>query len=241
MSSLSEDLSPKCIKCHKNNDSKFKACDLCRQKERIRRQKKRDVKKKEKKSKPEDKTICSECRETKPEDKFKTCEKCREKNRLKSKNEREKIKNDPELYEKNKEKKRQYQRKYIQNLIINNTEKYEKLLEYKREYMRKRMLDPEFAKKQREYQIKWCERNGKTMDELWNKINSNHEDPWIGRDRLENIKKLIQIQRYVKKNLKHWIFKRWIKSKEGVEWLYHPDNIGGKCVKKQLEKQLEKM
>jgi hypothetical protein len=48
--------------------------------------------------------------------------------------------------------------------------------------------------------------------------------------------KLITLQRFVKKNYKYFLFKRWINSREGVEWIYHPTNIGGKMAKKQLAK-----
>lgn len=60
--------------------------------------------------------------------------------------------------------------------------------------------------------------------------------PWIDENKDENIRKLIVLQKFVRKNLMFWKFKRWIKSKEGIEWLYHPDNIGGRIVKKSLEK-----
>jgi Leucine-rich repeat (LRR) protein len=60
--------------------------------------------------------------------------------------------------------------------------------------------------------------------------------PWINKYKTKNITKLITIQQFVKKNIKGWIFSRWIKSREGVEWIYHPDNIGGKIAKKEIEK-----
>jgi hypothetical protein len=61
--------------------------------------------------------------------------------------------------------------------------------------------------------------------------------PWIDKYvRRDNIRKLITLQRFVKRNLKYWIFSRWIKSRGGVEWIYHPDNIGGKIAKKRIEK-----
>jgi len=40
---------------------------------------------------------------------------------------------------------------------------------------------------------------------------------------------------WVKKNLRYWIFKRWIKSEEGVRWLYDPNNIGGKVSKRNIK------
>jgi hypothetical protein len=60
--------------------------------------------------------------------------------------------------------------------------------------------------------------------------------PWINYNKDKNIRKLITLQRFVKKNIKYWIFSKWIKSKEGVEWIYHPDNIGGIIAKKSIEK-----
>jgi hypothetical protein len=56
-----------------------------------------------------------------------------------------------------------------------------------------------------------------------------------------NLKKLITLQRFVKKNYRYFTFKHWIRSRPGVEWLYSPDNIGGKVVKKQTEKMLENL
>jgi len=46
-----------------------------------------------------------------------------------------------------------------------------------------------------------------------------------------NIKKIKIISSWFRKNLKYFIFKRWIKSEEGVKWLYDPNNIGGKVSK----------
>ena len=50
----------------------------------------------------------------------------------------------------------------------------------------------------------------------------------------ENIRKLTTLQRFVKKNLRGWIFSRWIKSREFVEWFYDPKNIGGLMAKREL-------
>ena len=66
-----------------------------------------------------------------------------------------------------------------------------------------------------------------------------HNSSWIDPNKTNNIQKLITLQRFVKKNLKYWIFSRWIKSREFNEWIYHPDNIGGKMAKKQIEKMFE--
>jgi hypothetical protein len=66
--------------------------------------------------------------------------------------------------------------------------------------------------------------------------NYYYDCPWINNNKTRNIQKLITLQRFVKKNLKYWRFSRWIKSREFNEWIYHPDNIGGKMAKREIEK-----
>jgi len=56
----------------------------------------------------------------------------------------------------------------------------------------------------------------------------NHPD---NKDYESNIQKLKILQHWFKKTFKYRIFKRWIKSEDGVKWIYHPDNIGGKLSK----------
>jgi len=55
-----------------------------------------------------------------------------------------------------------------------------------------------------------------------------------------NLKKLKILQKWFRKNLKFWIFKRWIKSEEGVKWLYNPNNIGGKITKINIMRSINK-
>jgi len=46
-----------------------------------------------------------------------------------------------------------------------------------------------------------------------------------------------RLQSFCKKNFKYFVFKHWIKSLEGVEWLYHPKR-GGKYVQRTMYNQL---
>jgi len=55
-----------------------------------------------------------------------------------------------------------------------------------------------------------------------------------------NIQKLKVLQRWVRRNIKFWIFKRWIKSEEGVKWLYDPCRLGGRISKHNIEQNLIK-
>lgn len=45
---------------------------------------------------------------------------------------------------------------------------------------------------------------------------------------------------FVKRNFKYFVFKRWIKSKEVVEWLYHPKR-GGKYIERHILNNLQKL
>jgi len=49
-----------------------------------------------------------------------------------------------------------------------------------------------------------------------------------------NLQKINIINYWFRKNIKFFIFKRWIKSEEGIKWLYNPYNIGGKVSKKNI-------
>jgi hypothetical protein len=66
------------------------------------------------------------------------------------------------------------------------------------------------------------------------------ECPWLNHsqnpDYENNIKKLLLLQRFYKKNFKYFVFKRWIKSKEFKEWFYSPENVGGRKHKRIMEK-----
>ena len=57
-----------------------------------------------------------------------------------------------------------------------------------------------------------------------------------------NIQKLKIISCWFRRNIRFFIFKRWIKSQEGIKWLYDPANIGanigGKVVKVNINKSI---
>ena len=46
------------------------------------------------------------------------------------------------------------------------------------------------------------------------------------------------LQSFCKRNFRYFVFKRWITSREGVEWLYHPKR-GGKYVQRRMYSQLK--
>ena len=56
--------------------------------------------------------------------------------------------------------------------------------------------------------------------------------PWFKPDE-KKISKLIRAQRISKKIIRANRFSRWINSRDGKEFIYHPDNIGGKIEKKR--------
>jgi len=68
------------------------------------------------------------------------------------------------------------------------------------------------------------------------------ESPWVeckNNDKfVTNINKVRIIQLWIKRNVKFLIFKKWIKNKDGLEWLYNPCNIGGRIVKQSMYKIL---
>jgi len=45
------------------------------------------------------------------------------------------------------------------------------------------------------------------------------------------IQKIKFLQNWFRRNIRYWIFKRWIKSEEGVKWIYDSSRIGGKVSK----------
>jgi len=59
--------------------------------------------------------------------------------------------------------------------------------------------------------------------------------PWIcqNKDFSSNLQRLIKIQRWYRKLL----IIKYMKSKQFVEWIYAPNNIGGKCHKLKLLKE----
>jgi hypothetical protein len=50
----------------------------------------------------------------------------------------------------------------------------------------------------------------------------------------ENIRKLIILQMFCRKNIPYFRFKKWINTREFSEWFYHPDNMGGYKHKKNM-------
>jgi hypothetical protein len=54
----------------------------------------------------------------------------------------------------------------------------------------------------------------------------------------ENIRKLITLQMFCRKNIPYFRFKKWINTREFSEWFYHPDNLGGSKHKKNMMKML---
>ena len=61
--------------------------------------------------------------------------------------------------------------------------------------------------------------------------------PWLDEN---NIIKLRNLQLFTRKNFHYFLFKHWIKSREGVEWIYHPERMGGWYSKKLIERILQK-
>ena len=49
-----------------------------------------------------------------------------------------------------------------------------------------------------------------------------------------------RLQKFCKKNFRYFVFKHWIKSLEGAEWLYHPKR-GGKYIQKKMLVDLGKI
>jgi hypothetical protein len=68
-----------------------------------------------------------------------------------------------------------------------------------------------------------------------------HECPWINHghnpDYENNIKKLLVMQSFCKKNFRYFVFSRWVKSQEFQEWFYSPENAGGRKHKKIMERE----
>jgi len=61
--------------------------------------------------------------------------------------------------------------------------------------------------------------------------------PWVNgynNDYKNNIITLGVLQKWIKKMVRYIRFKKWINSKEGVEWIYDPDRIGGRISKNNL-------
>jgi hypothetical protein len=52
-------------------------------------------------------------------------------------------------------------------------------------------------------------------------------------------KQIYKLYVWIKNNFRYFVFSNWIKSKQGKEFLYHPDNIGGRIEKTKLKKIFE--
>jgi len=66
--------------------------------------------------------------------------------------------------------------------------------------------------------------------------------PWIKNRNSSfesNVEKLKYLQRFCRNNLRYWIFRRWIKTREFAEWFYSPNQIGGRIAKNCLRKTIE--
>ena len=63
--------------------------------------------------------------------------------------------------------------------------------------------------------------------------------PWLSQNPDNKISQGKKLQRWIKKNFKYFIFRRWIESVEGKEFLYHPNHIGGRIEKAKMGKVFE--
>ena len=63
--------------------------------------------------------------------------------------------------------------------------------------------------------------------------------PWLVQNPYNKISQGLKLQRWIKKNFKYFAFCNWIKSNEAKEFLYHPDNIGGRIEKSKMKKVFE--
>jgi len=75
------------------------------------------------------------------------------------------------------------------------------------------------------------------FDSPWIKLRNKFQD---NEQYDNNIKKLKVLQHWFRKNFKYLVFKRWIKSEEGVKWIYDPDRIGGKVSKLLIMRSINK-
>ena len=70
-------------------------------------------------------------------------------------------------------------KKYLDKLKETRPEKYQEITDKKneinREYLRKKRQDPEFKKREQEYQKEYCERKGISKEDLWYEIRSNRQ------------------------------------------------------------------
>ena len=70
-----------------------------------------------------------------------------------------------------------------------------------------------------------------------------HGCPWLPQNAADyptHIPSLLRLQRWFRTGEKQ-TFKRWIRTRAFNEWIFHPDQIGGKLVKRQMEAELGAM
>ena len=58
--------------------------------------------------------------------------------------------------------------------------------------------------------------------------------PWLSQNYKNKISQGIKLQRWIKSNFRYFVFKNWISSPEGREWIYNPDNVGGRIEKSKI-------
>ena len=70
-------------------------------------------------------------------------------------------------------------------------------------------------------------------------MNLNCSDcPWLPQNPKNKIHQGLKLQRWIKNNFRFFVFKHWISSVEGKEFLYHPNHIGGRIEKSKMKKTL---
>ena len=73
------------------------------------------------------------------------------------------------------------------------------------------------------------------------KVLNCSECPWLPQNPSNKIYQGLKLQSWIKNNFRYFVFQRWIKSNEGKEFLYHPNNIGGRIEKSKMRKTLESL
>ena len=63
--------------------------------------------------------------------------------------------------------------------------------------------------------------------------------PWLPQNPDNKITLGLKLQSWIRKNYRYFVFKRWIKSQEGREFLYDPKRIGGRIEISKMKKALE--
>ena len=62
--------------------------------------------------------------------------------------------------------------------------------------------------------------------------------PWLPQNRSNKISQGLKLQKWIKNNFRFFVFRHWINSNEGKEFLYHPYHIGGRIEKEKMRKTL---